>query len=104
MPIEVGHQFGHRKHRIMPQPARHSTGVSGFTNTLDGPMPHITSDAGDDADRKVARHQHRTLLDMKLDPGRDAFGVEQWLDFSDASDIGADIAHAIAERTAVAIR
>src|SRR5580704_2228382 len=87
----------------MPQPAWHRAGVPGFADALDGPVPHIASDTGDNADRKIARHQHWPLLDMKLDPGCDALGVEQRLAFFDAIDIGADVAHAIAERAAVAI-
>src|SRR5581483_9194317 len=95
--------FGDRKHGIVPQPARHGAGMPGLAEAFDRSMPHVAANPGDDADRKLTRNQHWTLLDMKLDPGRDAPRVEQRLALFDPRHVGANRPHAVTERTAVSI-
>ena len=65
-------------------------------------VPDVAANAGDDADRQFARDQHRSLLDMQVRPRRRrVLAIEQRLAVRDAVDVGADIAHAIAQRPPV---
>ena len=72
VPVEMGDQLGGGEHGIAAQPARHGAGMPGFADTFDHAMANIAANAGHDPDRQVARHQHRALLDVQFQPGRDA--------------------------------
>src|SRR5581483_10868174 len=94
----MGDQLGCGEHRVPAQPARHRARVAGFAEALHDAVPHIAADAGDDADRQLARGEHRPLLDMQLDPGGQPRAVNERLAARDALDIGTDRAHAGRER------
>ena len=71
--------------------------MAGLADAFDLAMAHVAAHARDDPDRQVARDQHRPLLDVQLDPGRQTFRVEQRFASCDAVDVGAHRAHAIGE-------
>ena len=76
MAVEMGDEFGRREHRIMPQPARHRAGMAGLADAFDDAVADVAADARDDADRQIARHQHRALLDVQFEPRGECFRVE----------------------------
>src|SRR5579872_328215 len=69
MTIQMRHQFGDRKHGIVPQPARHGAGMPGLAEAFDRSMPHVAANPRDDTDGKFPRNQHRTLFDMAIAVG-----------------------------------
>ena len=102
MLVEMGDQLGTGEHRVVPQPARHGAGMAGLADTFDHAMADIAADAGDDADRQIARRPApgpaRCAVRARR---RNVFGSSQRLARRDRVDIGADVAHALAQRAAV---
>ena len=64
------HRLGGTGERIAPQHHRHGAGMPGFAEKLDVEIG-LSDDGGHDAERLVARLQHRSLLDVDFDVGRD---------------------------------
>ena len=64
------HRLGGAGERVAPQQHRHRAGVAGFAEQFDVEIG-LSDDRGHDAERLIARLQHRPLLDVHLDIGGD---------------------------------
>src|SRR5450759_1735162 len=66
MLIQTHEQIRHRKYCVAPQPTGDGAGMPGLASAYETPMPQISTDAGHDRCRKLARHHDGALLDMQL--------------------------------------
>ena len=69
-----------------------------LADAFDHAMANIAANSCDDAERQIACDQDGALLDMQFDPCGDACSVEERLSHFDSVDVGANRAHAFAQR------
>src|SRR5207248_3389711 len=97
--VEVRDQLRSGKHRVMAEPARDGTRMAGAANAFDGAVTDIAANSRDDADRQLSRKENRALFDMQLEPGSKVFALNERLCRCDPIEVGAHLAHALAERS-----
>ncbi len=67
--LDRDNAFGGARERIAPKPHRHRAGMTGHAGQVRCKASG-TRDHGHDADGKILRLKHRSLLDVKLDIGQ----------------------------------
>ena len=103
MPVHAHDQIGDGNYRIVPEETRRSAGVRGLPVACDFHMPQVAVDARNNAQRQLARFEHRPLLDMHFNIGRQRLRHDQLCSLCNRIDIGAHICQARAQCAAVAM-
>src|SRR5208337_3169600 len=95
--IEVGDKLRSGEHRVVAKPARHGARMTGSADAFNHAVTDVAAHPGHDGDGQPPRREHRTLLDVQLDPCRKAFRVGRRLSLFHSLDVDPDLIHARAE-------